>query len=122
MSEMCCASPAATRSFCRPKVQVFETQDAVEILAEVPGADQSSTDLAIENDTLTLTARVASPAGDVQQMLYSEISGRDYRRVFRLSDNVDRQRIEARVKDGILRIRLPKAEHAVPRKIAITAG
>ncbi len=122
MSGTNCASPNCERRVFRPNVRILESAEAVELIAEVPGADESSTDLLLENDTLTLTARVAATSDAGQKLVYSELRDGDYRRSYQLSDEIDRQHIEARVKDGILRVRLPKAAKAQSKKIHVLAG
>lgn len=110
------------RRFFQPNVRILESVDAVEVIAVVPGADEHSTDLTIENDTLTLTARVAQPALDGRKLVYTELRDGDFRRSFQIPEVIDRQKIEAHVKDGILRIRLPKQENAQPKKVTVLAG
>jgi HSP20 family molecular chaperone IbpA len=118
-------SPAGScnaRPVYRPHVRIVELADAVELIAEVPGADENSTDIELENNTLTVTARVVPVAADGQKVIYTEVREGDYRRSFQLSEDIDRQRIEARVKDGILRVRLPKVAEKQPQKIHVLAG
>lgn len=110
------------RRVYRPAVQVFESADAVELVAEVPGADESTTELTLENDELTLRARVPTPQENGSRLIYADYTPGDYERTFRLSSEIDRQKIEARVKDGVLRVRLPKADHARTKKITVMAG
>jgi HSP20 family molecular chaperone IbpA len=106
----------------RPSVQIFESPEALELVAEVPGADEANTELTLENNELTLRARVAENRANGSQLVYAEYRPGDYERTFRLSEGIDRQRIEAKVKDGVLRVRLPKAEHAQSKKITVLAG
>ncbi len=122
MSVTNCAAANCDKRFFRPSVRILESAEAVELIAEVPGADENSTDVTVENDTLTLTARVAGPETDGRRVVYTELRDGDYRRSFQLSDKIDRLRIEARVKDGVLRVRLPKSDQAVSKKIAVLAG
>ncbi len=122
MSELSCGTRVVERRFFQPSVRIVESQDAVELIAVVPGADENSTDLTIENDTLTLTARVADEGPEGHRVVYSELRNGDYRRTFRLPEAIDRARIEAKVKDGILRVHLPKVEQAQTRKVSVLAG
>ncbi|GIX03321.1 MAG: heat-shock protein [Planctomycetaceae bacterium] len=110
------------RRIYRPNVQIYELPDAIELVAEVPGADEKTTEITLDNDELTLRARVPADNHEGAKLVYAEFRDGDYERTFRLSEDIDRQRIEARVKDGVLRVRLPKAEHAQSRKIAVVAG
>lgn len=121
MSLQNCAQ-VADRRFFQPHVRILESAEAVEVIAVVPGADEQSTDLTIENDTLTLTARVASSDVEGRKLVYTELRDGDFRRSFQIPDAIDRQKIEARVKDGILRIRLPKHDTVQPKKVAVLAG
>ncbi len=124
----CTASPCDTgatnplRAVFRPSVRIIESQGAIELLAEVPGADESSTEVTVEDNTLTLRARVISPAPTDARVLYADHREGDYERSFTLSPEVDRTRIEAHVKDGLLRVRLPKPDKLQPHKIAVMAG
>ena len=122
MSQNSCSPSSNGQRYYQPSVRVLESPEAVELIAVVPGADESSTEVTIENDTLPLTARVAQASTEGQRLVYSELRDGDFRRSFQLSDAIDRQRIEARVKDGILRIRLPKSDHAQSKKVAVLAG
>jgi HSP20 family molecular chaperone IbpA len=106
----------------RPSVQIFESPEVIELVAEVPGADESSTELTLNKDELTVRARVTPAEQNGSKLVYAEYGVGDYERTFRLSEDIDRQRIEARVKDGVLRVRLPKAEHVQPKKITVLAG
>jgi HSP20 family protein len=122
MSGTNCGPRCETERFFQPNVRIWESTEAIELVAEVPGADESSTDLTVEHDTLTLTARVPRVDLGTGKLVYSELRDGGYRRTFRLSDQIDRQKIEARVKDGVLRVRLPKSDQAVSKKISVLAG
>lgn len=110
------------RRVFRPSVKILESPEALELVAEVPGADENSTELTIEQDVLTLRARGSAVGADGRTVVYSEYSDRDYERSFQLTDGIDRQKIEARVKDGVLRVILPKSENVLTKKIAVLAG
>jgi len=122
MSNANCCNVASDRWVYRPTVRVVESVDAVELIAAVPGADENSTEITVEHDTLTLKARMATAQPEGQHVLYNEFRDGDYLRSFKLSDEIDRGRIEARVKDGVLRVRMPKVEQVQPKKIAVLAG
>jgi HSP20 family protein len=111
-----------SRRVYRPNVKILESPEALELVAEVPGADENSTELTIEEHTLTLRARVAPVTENGRKVVYSEYGDREYERTFQLSDAIDRQKIEARVKDGVLHVVLPKSEHTLSKKIAVLAG
>jgi HSP20 family molecular chaperone IbpA len=112
----------STRRVYRPNVKILESPEALELVAEVPGADETTTELTIEHDTLTLKARGIAEPSDDRQVIYSEYGEREYERSFHLSDTIDRQKIEAKVKDGVLRVVLPKTQQSLTRKVAVLAG
>lgn len=116
------AACSTARRVYRPHVKILETPEALELVAEVPGADESTTEVTIEQDTLTLKARSTSQIAEGRQVVYSEYCDRDYERSFQLSDAIDRQKIEARVKDGVLHVVLPKSAQTLTKKIAVLAG
>jgi HSP20 family molecular chaperone IbpA len=105
-----------------PPVQIYEGEDAFQLIAEVPGADEKSTEVTVEKGVLTLTAKMASPKPEGAKLAYSEFSDGWYRRSFELSDAVDKQGIEATVANGVLAVRLPKAKALLPKKVPVVAG
>lgn len=120
---VCRTSSNACRVVYKPSVKILESVDGLELIAEVPGADQSSTDVVVEKDTLVLRARVTTPAPPVEsRVVYADHRDGDYERSFQLAPEIDRTRIEAHVKDGVLHVRLPKVQQALPQKITVLAG
>ena len=92
------------------------------MIADVPGADRDGVTVDLDDGTLTIGAEVADPQGDDETDLVREwTSGRFYRR-FSLPDQIDQDRIEAQLNDGVLRLRLPKVEKAKPRRIEVTVS
>jgi len=116
------AEPTRARKIFVPRVDIYETGDEVVVLADMPGVDDKSVDITLEKNVLTINGYVEMPQPDNFDLTYAEYSIGDYRRSFTLSDEVDRDNIEATVKDGVLRLRLPKAGPARARKIAVKAG
>jgi HSP20 family molecular chaperone IbpA len=102
-----------------PKVDIYETKDTLVILADVPGVDEKSVDVTLEKNILTINGAVEAPQFEGYSLAYTEYDTGDYQRAFTISDEVDRNRIEAIVKNGVLKIVLHKAETAKARKIAI---
>ena len=102
-----------------PPADIYETKDSIVVLAEMPGVPPEGVDLTLERRVLTIRGRSAAgdPAG--YQRVYNEYTDGDYERVFTLSENMDRDRIEARLKDGVLHLVLPKAETAKARRIEL---
>lgn len=102
-----------------PPVDIIETDEEILLLADMPGADKNSIDITLEKDVLSINANVYPPNMEGFELDYSEYEVGDYQRSFTLSDVVDQERIEASYKNGVLRVRLPKAEPVKPKKITI---
>lgn len=104
-----------------PRTDIYETDDDIIVLADVPGADQDSIDIMLEKNVLTINAYVEPPEMEGYSLVFGEYGVGDYERRFTLSDEIDREKIEAAVSDGVLRLTLPKAGMAKTRKIAVKA-
>jgi HSP20 family molecular chaperone IbpA len=102
-----------------PPADIYETKDSIVVLAEMPGVSSDGVDISLERRVLTIRGRGATNEHAGYQRVYNEYSGGDYERVFTLSENIDRDRIEATLKDGVLQLVLPKAEAAKARKIEL---
>ena len=107
----------ATRCFiCR--TDIYEDGDQMVIVADVPGVDESALDITLEKNVLTINAYVEPAIPEGYAPVFAEYEVGDYQRSFKISDEIDRERIEATVKDGVLRVYLPKAApHS--RKISV---
>jgi HSP20 family molecular chaperone IbpA len=105
-----------------PRVDIYETDDAIVLLTDVPGVDENSLDITLEKNVLTINGYVESENPDNYSLAYAEYNTGDYQRSFTLSDEVDRDKIEATVKDGVLRLSLTKAGPAKTRKITVKAS
>lgn len=104
------------------RADIYETDEAIVVLADVPGADENSVDITIEKNVLTIYAEVEPEQPGEHSLIYQEFDVGDYERSFVLSNQVDRSKIEATVKDGVLRLYLPKMPEAQARKISVRAG
>ena len=104
-----------------PLVDVYETADGTAVLAaELPGARQDSIDIRVDKGVLSISATAEMPpAGEDYTVTYQGFGGGEYFRAFALSDEVDRDRIEAGYADGVLTLKLPRAAAAKTRKIEI---
>ena len=89
--------------------------------ADLPGATERNLQVQLEDNVLCLYARIDSPAPEGARLVHEEYRLGDYHRSFILSDEVDRERITAELKNGVLRLFLPKAERARTRRIEIKA-
>lgn len=105
-----------------PRVDIYETKDALFLVADMPGVDEKSVDVQLEKNILTITGCVYTDEGKGRSIVYSEYETGDYERTFTLSDEIDSEKIKATVKNGVLRLELPKAEKAKPKKIIIQAA
>ena len=105
-----------------PPADIYETKDAIIVLAEMPGVPPDGVDLTLERRVLTIRGRSAAGNHTGYQRVYNEYTEGDYERVFTLSENIDRDRIEARLRDGVLHLVLPKAESAKARRIELKAS
>ncbi|HOF05633.1 MAG TPA: Hsp20/alpha crystallin family protein [Syntrophales bacterium] len=102
-----------------PKVDIYETKDAMVLIADMPGVDEQSVDVTLEKNILTITGNVEAAVFEGKTLAYAEYDIGDYQRAFTISDEVDQDRIEAAVENGVLRVTLPKVEKAKIKKIAI---
>ena len=105
-----------------PLTDIYETDKELVLLAEMPGVDPGDVDIAIENRVLTVTARptVSEPQG--YTLVHAEYRDVDYQRAFTLSNVVDTSRIDAAMKDGVLRLTIPKTGPAPAKRIAVKRG
>lgn len=110
--------PAAARiRYVTPPVAIYEDADAYTIEAELPGVAKDGVQVTVENGELAFTGtRAHRPSGT---RLYGEVSEADYRRVFDLDPAVDTGHITARMEQGVLFLRLPKAQDKKPRRIEV---
>lgn len=105
----------------RPAVDIVETGDELRVLADVPGANPESIDINFERGVLTIHARIENRQPEGTTFLLREYGTGDYYRAFEVTENVDGGRISAEYREGVLTLRLPKAEKAKARKIEVRA-
>ena len=105
-----------------PLVDIVEKDQQLTLVADLPGVDESGIDIAIEKNVLTIRGRInqAIPAGF--QLRYEEYGVGDYERSFMLPNDIDRDGIQASMKDGVLRVTLPKVKQATTRRVPVVAG
>ena len=102
-----------------PAADIFETDEALTLLLEMPGVDRNNVDVQIENDVLRVEGKIDFTAYKDIEPVYTEYNIGHYARSFTLSNKIDRDGITARVEDGVLTPTLPKAKETLPRRIAV---
>ena len=105
--------------FYVPPADVWETEDALAVAMEVPGVARDAVAIELKDDVLRVEARVDPAKYEGLEPVYTEYGVGHWARAFALPDTVDRERIEARLEDGVLTLTLPKAAEARPRRIAV---
>jgi HSP20 family protein len=102
-----------------PPIDIHEDSEGLVLEADLPGANEQNLSIQLEDNILSLYAQIDSPAPQGARLLHEEYRLGDYRRSFILSDEVDRDRISAELKNGVLRLFLPKSERSRTRRIEI---
>jgi HSP20 family protein len=105
--------------FYIPCTDVYETEDALTVVMEMPGVDRGSLDVALENDVLRVEGKIDFSKYQDLEPVYTEYNIGHYTRSFSLSNKVDQERISAQLEDGVLTLTLAKAAEARPRRIAV---
>ncbi len=102
-----------------PAVDIFETPEALTLVADMPGVPPEKITVDVKENHLIISGEITPPMGDKETMLVQEYYTGDFHREFHLGTIIDQNRIEATMKDGVLRLLLPKVEKAKPRKIEV---
>jgi HSP20 family protein len=106
------------RSFL-PTTDIYETDEALTVVMEIPGVEKKDVDVALENDVLRVEGRIDFSKYEGLEPLYTEYNVGHFARAFTLPRKIDQQQIGAQVEDGVLTLTLRKAKEAQPRRIAI---
>jgi HSP20 family protein len=109
----------APRWLRTPPIDIFETEQGLVLRADLPGVTSETLELQVQDNKLTLFGRVESDLPDTALLAHQEYHVGDFLRSFILSDDVDHDRISAKLNDGVLELTLPRAEKAKPRKIQV---
>ena len=107
-----------TRAFL-PEADIFEGEDALTVVLEMPGVTRDNVDISVESGVLTVEGRIDFGKYEGLQPVYSEYNVGPYRRSFRIAGTIDQDKISAEMRDGVITLILPKAERAKPRRIQI---
>ncbi len=102
-----------------PPVDVIEDGTGITLRADLPGVPRDKLSLHVEADTLTIEGEVSFAMPEGMEANYAEVSVPRFRRVFTLSKELDTAKVSAEIKNGVLNLRIPKAEHAQPRRIEV---
>jgi HSP20 family protein len=103
-----------------PVTDIFETDQALTVVLEMPGVGKDNVDISVENDVLTIEGRIDYSKYEGLQPVYTEYNIGHYIRSFQLSSKIEQSGISAGLKDGVVTLVLPKAEKAKPRKIKLS--
>jgi HSP20 family protein len=113
---------AGNQPFVVPPVDVFENEAGITLLADLPGVSRDRLGVRVDGESLILEATAATIQPENMELVYGEAQYPSYRRQFTLSRELDASRIEASLKDGVLKLGIPKLEEAKPRRIEVRLG
>lgn len=118
------AAPEPTHSgpVYTPAVDIFESEDKITVLADLPGVSPENLTIDLRDDVLTLVGRVPDSPAARESVILREHSAGTFLRQFNLSESIDQSKIDAKLSDGVLRLELPKQEKAKPRRITVQAN
>lgn len=116
------AAEAAPAPHIVPPVDIYEDEHGITLLADLPGVSRDRLGVRVNGDSLLIEARAEVAGPRDLELVYGEAQVPAFRREFTLSRELDAARIEAQLKDGVLRLSIPKAEEAKPRRIEVRVG
>lgn len=116
------SEPTTAGPVFSPAVDIFEDENAVTLVADMPGVPKETLNIDLHDDVLTITGVPGVGVPEGEQGLLQEFEIGKYLRKFTLADAIDQGRIEAKIANGVLRLTLPKAAPAKPRRIQVTEG
>ena len=105
-----------------PRADVFEDSESIRILLDMPGVSQDALEVSLEKDILSVEGRTTFKAAAGMRLAHREFGEGDYRRTFTISDAIDRDRIAASIKHGVVELVLPKKEEVKPKKIPVRSA
>ncbi len=105
-----------------PAVDIVEDADGITVHADMPGVPKDNLQVQVNGDTLTLRGEMKISLPQGTEPFYAELRHGAWERSFTLSRELDSGNIQAAMKDGVLSLRIPKAEHAKPRKVEVRIG
>lgn len=115
-------SEEAREASLTPPVDVVEDSTGITLYADLPGVPRDALQVRVEADSLIIEGELALRIPEGMEASHAEVGLSRYRRVFALSKELDSERVSAELKQGVLKLRIPKAEHAQPRRIPVSVG
>lgn len=113
------ANSASNDAYMTPAVDVIEDASGITLYADLPGVPKDKLNIHVESDALSIEGEVSLAAPEGMNALHAEIGLPRYRRVFTLSKELDAEQVNAEFKQGVLKLHIPKAAQAQPRKINV---
>jgi HSP20 family protein len=113
---------ANAESTLRPAVDIFETEEGITVQADMPGVSKDRLNLRMDGTNLLIEGRIGIAPQDQMQPLYADVRSAVYRRSFLLSNELEANKIDANLKDGVLTVRIPKRAELRPRRIEVRTG
>lgn len=105
-----------------PPVDVVEDSAGITLYADLPGVTREALHVRVEDETLFIEGDLGLKIPEGMESSYAEVGLPRYRRLFRLSKELDTEKVGAELKQGVLKLRIPKAAHAQPRRIQVSVG
>ncbi|WP_456447603.1 Hsp20/alpha crystallin family protein [Thiolapillus sp.] len=106
----------------RPAVDIFEDESGITLHADMPGISKERLNVKVEGDTLMIEGDAEIPIPEGMEPLYADVRATHYQRSFSLSSEMDTEKVEASLNQGVLTLRIPKREEHKPRKIEVKVG
>jgi HSP20 family protein len=103
-----------------PAADIFETDDALTLILEVPGVEKKNLNVKLENDVLQIDAQIDFAKYEGYEPVYTEYNVGHFQRAFALSSKIDQDKISAELNDGVLTLTLKKSKEATPRRISLS--
>lgn len=113
------ASQQRSEATLLPPVDVIEDATGITLYADMPGVPRDKLQLRVDGDQLNFEGEIVLPLAQGMESNHAEVSLSQFRRAFTLSKELDSEKVSAELSNGVLRVRIPKAEHAKPRKVQI---
>lgn len=105
-----------------PDVDIIEGKDKIVVIADMPGVSENSVDVTLDDNVLTIYGKVDRGVPEKMKLTHAEYGVGDYQRIFTVSGEINREKIQATVKNGVLRLVMPKNDAVKMRRIAVKAG